>query len=258
MPDFREYALGAKPDRQDRRDIYKAAPLVDLPPHAEVTYQPAIQDQGRTNACTGYASAYFWEQVLVSRGMLAQRLSPTYPWFFARRYENSEMFNEGNTLRSIMRALHEFGICPIDEWRETEPWGVEPDDRAQVFGKALTLPRYERCETLREIKYGVSQEGQSCVLGVWVRSSWYSDESIRTGKLFHEGMIEGGHGVAVVGYDDSFDIGGERGAIKCPNSWGIGYGDRGFIYLPYRLFEMEPFDCWTVGFDAIPDAIPTP
>lgn len=167
------------------------------------------------------------------------------------------MRNEGVTARGAMKSLHEFGTCPIEDWPENSPWFVEPNERSQIMGKALTLPSYERCESVREIKYAIAKEGQSCVLGVWVRSAWYETEAKESGRIRYDsaGIIEGGHMVTPVAYNDLFTIGNDIGAVKCANSWSTKYGNKGFIYLPYRLFESEPFDAWTVGFDAIPDKV---
>ena len=49
--------------------------------------------------------------------------------------------------------------------------------------------------------------------------------------------VLGGHAVVAIGYDDNRKIGGDKGAIKIRNSWGEGWGEGGYGWLPYRYLE---------------------
>ena len=55
------------------------------------------------------------------------------------------------------------------------------------------------------------------------------------------GVSDGGHAMVVVGYDD--DRFG--GAFKVLNSWGQGWGDQGFLWIPYDTFRD-----WRLGAHA--------
>ena len=48
------------------------------------------------------------------------------------------------------------------------------------------------------------------------------------------GAFEGGHGVAVVGYDDNR----YGGAFKIMNSWGRNFGDGGYFWMPYSAANV--------------------
>ena len=55
------------------------------------------------------------------------------------------------------------------------------------------------------------------------------------------GRISGGHAILFVGYDDG------RRVFKFKNSWGAGWGDNGYGYLPYEFMTRGlVFDVWTV------------
>ena len=45
--------------------------------------------------------------------------------------------------------------------------------------------------------------------------------------------VEGGHAVLAVGYDDARKIGTSKGALLIRNSWGTGWGEAGYGWLPY-------------------------
>ena len=53
---------------------------------------------------------------------------------------------------------------------------------------------------------------------------------------------EGGHAVMCVGYDD------ERGVFIVRNSWGTGWGDGGYFYMPYGYMTNEDLadDFWVL------------
>jgi hypothetical protein len=45
--------------------------------------------------------------------------------------------------------------------------------------------------------------------------------------------VAGGHAILAVGYNDTKKIGASKGALLIRNSWGTGWGDAGYGWLPY-------------------------
>jgi C1A family cysteine protease len=69
--------------------------------------------------------------------------------------------------------------------------------------------------------------------------------------------IIGGHAVVAVGYDDTLKICNEargseetKGAFIIRNSWGTGFGDHGYCYLPYDYVLNGLADDWWVMLKA--------
>ena len=57
----------------------------------------------------------------------------------------------------------------------------------------------------------------------------------------------GGHAILAAGYDDSLKIGSSTGAFIIRNSWGDGWGDHGYGYLPYDYLLKElAMDWWAL------------
>jgi C1A family cysteine protease len=58
----------------------------------------------------------------------------------------------------------------------------------------------------------------------------------------------GGHAIDAVGYDDDIKLAdGDTGALLIRNSWGTGWGDKGYAWLSYRyVTEGLANDFWTV------------
>lgn len=250
--DYRTIPLGAKRDKHDPRDLKKArvgAPM-RLPPDFAIMDKPPIKDQGQRNSCTGHASAWMWEQVLASRGVTREELSPLFTWYYGRASEGTAGEDSGVTMRGAIAALASRGACPLSLWGYDRPIHIEPDQEAQLFGAAYKLPRYERCESIDAIRHCLAVEKQSAIISLPVFENWYADSVTRTGHVPEAGgsTMVGYHAVAACGYDDRF------GWLKFANSWGRSWGEGGYGYVPYETLELFGYDCWSAGFDILPDA----
>ncbi len=68
----------------------------------------------------------------------------------------------------------------------------------------------------------------------------------------------GGHGVAIVGYNDNINPGGSdadhRGGFKMVNSWGPGWNgtNNGYVYLSYDFVKRYAYEAWSMN-DLSPD-----
>jgi C1A family cysteine protease len=59
--------------------------------------------------------------------------------------------------------------------------------------------------------------------------------------------VKGGHAVVAVGYDDGRQIGEAVGALQIRNSWGAGWGQSGYGWLPYRyVLDGLAVDFWSL------------
>jgi len=67
------------------------------------------------------------------------------------------------------------------------------------------------------------------------------------------------HAQTIVGYDDSIQDDGEKGAFRVVNSWGAGWGDGGFYWLTYDAFkEMGLIGVLNLTYIIdIPDYVPS-
>lgn len=248
------YKLGAKKDKNDDRDRKKVYKSIFLPSKAFVPNFPKIKDQGQTNSCTGHAATWFWEQILSSRNIVSEiQFSPYYNWFLARKEEGTSDKDEGVQIRSIMSSLNKFGATPLFLWDYSKSISEEPQEEQLIYGQAFTLPEYQRCEDVQTMKYSISIEGQSVVVGVPVFSNWASEFTRTTGVIeeFDENkdFLEGYHAITLCGYND------DKKQFKFANSWGESWGFKGFGFIPYSYFYRFFCDAWTANFNSLPDII---
>ena len=54
------------------------------------------------------------------------------------------------------------------------------------------------------------------------------------------GTNRGGHNQCIVGYDDDKATSDGKGAFRCVNSWGTGWGNQGYYWLSYQIVTGHP------------------
>ncbi|MEW5735032.1 MAG: C1 family peptidase [Thermodesulfobacteriota bacterium] len=177
----------------------------------------------------------------------------------------------GASIRSSIKAMKLFGVPPENEWPyDRKLLDTEPDaflySYAQNF-KATTYARLDGYrpestseETLNTIKRCLA-DGFPVAFGFAVYTCIqrmqadcvipYPDIRRRPSNQRGGDKFLGGHAVLAVGYDNSIPYvmeGAEKkGALIIRNSWGGGWGDQGYAYLPYAyVLNYLAEDFWTI------------
>lgn len=148
-------------------------------------------------------------------------------------YDNrQDPTSDGMTGRFVMDILSKKGCCP----EVLYPYGqakMLQDIPLELFQEAakFKIKGYARVNTIEGLKKALFRNGP-CMMNMPMY-----DQSINIWqpKRPGQGMI-GGHSMAVVGYDD-------QGFIL-RNSWGTGWGEKGFCVFPYADWGTQ-WDIWT-------------
>lgn len=273
----RKYGMGWIPDYPDLRDytekteevkgiLEPTGVLKAKSPPVSVDLREwcsPVEDQGMLGSCTAHAGVgiiEYYERKSFGRHIDASRL-------FLYKVTRNLMKMKGDTgayLRTTMGAMVLFGVPPEEYWPymdDEKDFDKEPSSFCYAFAQSYQTLKYfthdppgtKSEEILRKIKAYLIK-GHPAMFGFTVYNS--IEQADKTGGIpfpSSKERIEGGHAVVAIGYDDKMKIknkyGGveTNGALLIRNSWGKGWGEGGYGWLPYEyILKGLAEDFWSV------------
>ena len=239
----RKYTLtverGVAPERVKNFSIrYRTAPKVDLRSKIKIMY-----DQGNIGSCTANALCYAYV-------FNASTFSPSrlFLYYNERVLDGGDYtIDDGSTLSQGINALETYGVCKESSWAYiTNNIAVKPTKQAYDEGiKNEVLMASRVLQTMDSMK-GCLISGYPFVVGFEVYSSFESSAVATTGRVPMPNtateQLLGGHACICLGYDDSKNV------WIMQNSWGTGWGDKGYFYLPYAYLTSPSLagDMWRI------------
>lgn len=241
--------LNARPDTLDFRDLMFTPTLVEVPSRVALSnYQEVgvpILDQENEGACTGFGLATVVNYLLRRRKPRdANRVSALMLYDLARRYDEwpGEDY-EGSSCRGAMKGWHRHGVCS---------WDIFPFPRVKEQGNCLGSAQFEdgtrrplgayfrvNHRDLVAMHAAIAEVGVLYASGV-VHEGW--DDVDDDGLIPLTDAMLGGHAFAIVAYDDE--------GFWIQNSWGDGWGLRGFAKISYDDWLINGTDAWVARLGA--------
>ncbi len=230
-----------RPDTLDFRDQMYQSTLKEVPMEIKLeTYRKwkvPVLDQGTEGACTGYGLATVANYLLRCRtaGAKAEKVSPAMLYHLAKRYDEwpGEDY-DGSSARGAMKGWHKHGVCTHERWK--------PGDISKALTKERVSDAVERPlgayyrvnhKDLVAMHSAMAEVGvlfATCV----THSGW--DTVQADGIIPFSNKQEGGHAFAIVAYD--------RNGFWIQNSWGAGWGKKGFGLITYDDWLQNGVDVW--------------
>ena len=258
IPDHRDFHVNSSEvqeiTQQSKKvqQIEAALPVsVDLRPWCS-----PIEDQGDLGSCTANAGVgilEYFQRRAYGKHLDASRL------FLYKVTRNllGIRGDQGAELRDTMKAMVLFGVPPETYWPyEIEIFDEEPQAFCYAFAQSYKTTRYYRLDpagqetpkTLEAVKKSLAA-GLPPMFGFTVYSSIPAGGDGQGEIPFPRSgdSVEGGHAIMAVGYHDDKKVGKDTGALLIRNSWGTGWGDQGYGWLPYAyVLKGLAVDFWTL------------
>lgn len=199
-----------------------------------------IEDQGAIGSCTAQAVVGLMEYMMRRSGGGHVDGSRLFTYKVTRNLLNWTG-DRGAYLRTAMHSVAAFGVPPEKHWPYVvNRYDEEPSAFLYSFAdnyKALNYARLDPiglkpAEVLASLKR-VLKAGYCAVFGFTVYTSLSGKADIPFPT--QTDSVSGGHAVMAVGYDDNHknEEGVEVPSLIIRNSWGTGWGEQGYGYLPY-------------------------
>jgi C1A family cysteine protease len=194
-----------------------------------------IGDQKNTGSCVGWASTDgVARYMFVKAGRLAQndKLSPRFTWMASKETDPATTRPEtmldcaGTYLKTASDILRNYGAVPDSVLPFIISAAMYTGNEDNFFATAATrkiASYFNLQKNLADWKSWLANHGPILV-GLNVDQTW--DNATATGgnlNTFKPATVRGGHAVCLVGYRAD-------GRFIVRNSWGTGWGDKGFAY----------------------------
>lgn len=265
LPDLRDYTEQVK-------DIPEMTKKLGIPPQEDVEipeetdwreYCSEVEDQGRLGSCTAHAAvgaAEYFQRRAYQDHIDGSRL-------FVYKVTRNLMGvtgDKGAWIRNTMGALVYGGVPPEKYWPYViEDFDVDPTPFVYAVADEYEALKYfchdpmgqnrPKEEVLERVKAYLAA-GIPSMFGFYGFDS-FSQTDVRGGIPYPcpNEQARWGHAVLAVGYDDHKEITNTRcdqateGALLIRNSWGKGWGEEGYGWLPYKyLLSGFALDFWSL------------
>lgn len=266
---YENYVLDARPDRLDLRDREYRPHLQSLPAELPSAHQinqflpcyeqnKLILDQGQEGACTGFGLAatinyLIWRDHIqgsqsaheieaCSIGVANLKVSERMLYHMARIYDEwpGEDYS-GSSCRGAMKGWHRHGVCRAETW-PYDPSGrfLPPKQGWEKEALETTLGAYYRIDknSVEDMQAAIFEVG-AIYCSAKVHEGWYVDPASQLPVIEELDKIVGGHAFCIIGYN--------REGFIVQNSWGSGWGYKGFALLTYADWVRNGRDAWVIS-----------
>ncbi len=225
-------------------------PHLDLStPRGSVDMRPlslARRNQGGTLSCVGHATAKALEirEAFKVGVQAATPLSVLEVYYLAREIMVPKQtgWDSGTYISHACDVARRFGVCPEADWpfdpmkvNVSPPWAAMRhayQHRAAAFYKIESIGQ-DRVQKVRE----ALANHFPVVIGTDVGDNW---QTYKKGEVLGFCKTpESRHATCLVGDIDGKFIG--------ENSWGSGWGDKGFYVMdPVVIASIQTYECWVI------------
>jgi C1A family cysteine protease len=236
----KKHILQWVPDKLDTRDYKYQLTTRTSPNSIDLRkYCSPIENQGNLGSCTGQAIAGAIE-LLNKRNGNYRDISRLFIYYYERLILGTVNYDSGAYIRDGIKSTNKYGASLESLWpHDIRKYKQEPITEAKNDALNRKVTRYERLTNLDGFIDALTN-GYPIIMGFNVYTSFMSNNVARTGVMPYPNTkrerLLGGHAVLIVGYNKTKKV------FIARNSWGTGWGDRGYFYMPFDIIKPSMSD----------------
>jgi C1A family cysteine protease len=194
-----------------------------------------VADQGQLGSCTAFSMGKGLREYLQRKnGEQQAPMSALWLYYNERVHMGSQYVNQdsGANMADGMYVLGNQGCATQESWPyEIGKFTVKPPASADATAAAWKVKNVQELASFDDVKAALA-EGKPVAFGftVYFRFQFIGSSGIMSMPWAFEPKM-GGHAVLAVGYDDNKQL------LTVRNSWGSGWGDHGYFYMPYKFAQ---------------------
>ncbi len=210
---------------------------------------PVPGNQGRQGSCTAWATSYALKSYheRVEEGWAFSPGTTFSPaWIYNQVKVPGPCNNQrdpydcGSRISDALDLIISKGAATLSTMPYNEhDYRARPSRQAEQEAARFKALSKRSVRSIQHMKGAIANR-HPVVIGMPVYESFFSLSGSASVYNDLRGASAGGHAVTIVGYDD--DRFG--GAFKVINSWGTGWGDRGYFWLPYSIYSDSRFNAY--------------
>jgi C1A family cysteine protease len=241
---------GWRPDHPDIRDFLLAVePAKTLPRKVSLRAQMSpVYDQGQLGSCTANSIGAILEFNEMKQAETdAATPSRLFIYYNERAMEGTISQDSGAEIRDGIKSVAQLGAPPETDWPYViTKFAKKPPAKSYRDALKHEAIRYARVPQTEMGIQTVLASGYPISFGFTVYESFESDVGSNGIVPMPEPSesVLGGHAVVAVGYKQ---IKGQL-YFECRNSWGPGWGDHGYFWLPSAYVSSSSLasDFWVI------------
>lgn len=218
-----------------------------LPAKADLrSYFSEVRSQGALGSCAAFATTSVMEATLKIKGKKPSKLDHLAPLFFyyatRKAMQDSGSMpkatkrDTGSFMDAAARTAVKVGAPSEDlvPYRDGKAGlAYDPTEAEYTAAEDFQMLKTRRVSTVKGMKSALASK-HPIIIGVPLYESFMAKAFAESGEMTlpKKGeKVVGGHAMAMVGYDDA------KESFIVRNSWGKGWGQSGYFYMPYEYFQ---------------------
>lgn len=201
---------------------------------------PPIKDQKELGACLAFSLTSVYEFLLRVNSNDQSDLSEAFLYYTARKLKGESSKDKGLNLNCAIEALSKYGICTEDKC-QYDPKKYKEDPSPEAYNDA----EKRKIKKALNVNVNIDEIKSALEDGYPVIASFKIFDSFGAG---YKGFISapqgeerksfGYHAMVICGYSENEKV------FIVRNSWGRGFGDKGYCYFPYTYIVDNNLVNW--------------